>query len=42
MKDGKNKVLWSFVLLVLIGLTIYAIIGSNESFTLQGLSLIHI
>ncbi|MCI9125916.1 MAG: flippase-like domain-containing protein [Eubacterium sp.] len=36
MKDGKNKVLWSLVLLVLIGLTIYAIIGSNESFTLQG------
>lgn len=36
MKDGKKKVLWSLVLLVLIGLTIYAIIGSNESFTFEG------
>lgn len=36
MKDGKKKVLWSLVLLVLIGLTIYTIIGTNESFTLEG------
>lgn len=36
MKDGKSKVLWSLVLLVLIGLTIYAIVGTNESFTLEG------
>lgn len=36
MKEGKKKVLWSLVLLVLIGLTIYVIIGSNESFTLEG------
>lgn len=36
MKDGKSKVLWSLVLLVLIGLTIYAIVGANESFTFEG------
>lgn len=36
MKEGKKKALWSFILLVLIGLTIYAIIGSNESFTFKG------
>lgn len=36
MKDRKKKVLWSLVLLVLIGLTIYTIIGTNESFTLEG------
>lgn len=36
MKDGKKKVVWSLVLLVLIGLTIYAVVGSNESFTFEG------
>ena len=36
MNDGKKKALWSLVLVVLIGLTIYTIIGSNKSFTLEG------
>ena len=36
MKDMKSKVLWSLVLLALIGLTIYAIVGTNESFTIDG------
>lgn len=36
MKDSKKKVIWSLVLLALIGLTLYTIIGSNESFTLEG------
>lgn len=36
MKDGKSKVLWSLLLLVLIGLTIYTIVGTNKSFTFEG------
>ncbi len=36
MREGKKKLLWSLVLLVLIGLTIYAIVGNNESFTFEG------
>ena len=36
MKDGIKKVLWTLVLLLLIGLTIWTVTGTNESFTFKG------
>lgn len=36
MKESKKKILWSVILLTLIGLTLYTIVGNNESFTLSG------
>ena len=47
MKETKKKILWSVVLLALIGITLYVIVKSNDSLTLEGfiqyvLSLIHI
>lgn len=36
MKDSRKKVIWSLVLLALIGLTLYTVIGTNESFTIKG------
>ena len=36
MKETKKKILWSVVLLALIGITLYVIVKSNDSLTLEG------
>lgn len=36
MKDKKKQIIWSVVLLALIGLTLFAMIGNNESFSFTG------
>ena len=36
MGDAKKKNIWVIVLILLIGLTLYAIVGNNESFTFEG------
>ena len=36
MKELSKKVLWTLVLIALIAFTLYAMVGSNDSFTFEG------